>query len=44
MHVRFIKYVNSILFSQILLNGIFYLTETDIFASFNSEMINKRHI
>ena len=44
MSVPFIKYVNSILFSQYLLKDIFYLTDTDIFASFIRRMIYKRHI
>ena len=41
MSVRFIENVNSILFSLFLLNDIFYLTDTDIFASFIREMIYK---
>ena len=45
MSVQFIKYVNSILFFRnFLLNDIFYLTDTDISASFTREMIYKRHI
>ena len=43
MSVRFIKYVNSILFLKFLLNDTFYLTDIDIFASFIREMIYKRH-
>ena len=31
-------------FLKCLLNGIFYLTETDIFASFIREMIYKRSL
>ena len=42
--VRYIKYVNNILYLKCLLNDIFHVTDTDIFASFICEMIYKRCI